>query len=374
MASYSDDFNAYADGPLANNAAWENTGGGGLEVFSNEIAEDPGAGFQFSSVTTATANFGDDGEAQLDIVTFTSFDFIGAGYRITTDNGYFAYAGDGEYVLSKVVAGVETELGTNATAPASGHKIKVKCSGTTISAELDTGSGFSEIISVTDSALTSGQPGACYNRQNSNGSRGDNFSAVDVATETLTITEDNAPFGGTINYVTTGLGSITTATAEDGFGNVMTLTSITDTSANIPAVGNNVQRCLTGTVTVTVGDGTNTATDTFVLDPPADRTAQTVIVGFSTTPPSWLQGFSGTVEVNDQGLYVTEDYNTVDGLGGYERVSPGTSLWYYIDETDGIMQSYNITSGSISAPIRVVDARAVDASLIDARLIDGVRL
>lgn len=168
--------------------------------------------------------------------------------------------------------------------------------------------------------------------------------------ETLTITEDDAPFGATINYSTTGLGTITGATAQDGSGNIMTLTSVTDTSAEIPSVGNNVQRCLTGPVTITVTDGSSNASDTLGLQPPADRTAQTVIVGFSTSPPSWLQGFSGTVEVDDQALYLTDDYNIVDGLGGYERVSPGVSLWYYIDESDGIMQSYSIQSGSQDVP------------------------
>lgn len=241
MASYSDDFNAYSDGPLANNAAWENTIGGGLEVFSNQVAEDPGSGFQASSVAAATASFGNDGEAEVEIATFSNFDFCGIGYRTSTNNGYYAYAGDGEYVLVSVTgASTETEIGTNATSPASGHVLKILCSGTTISVELDTGGGFTEIISVTDSDHSSGQPGMYYNRQNANASRLDNFSAADSAGSGPTLdsvgTSDTVVLGDvepiTYSNFTSGIELANINNASTGLTN-LTVSNVTGTTADV---------------------------------------------------------------------------------------------------------------------------------------------
>lgn len=181
MSEFSDLFD-YDDGLLANNAAWYNIIGNGQAVLGNKFRENAAAGIQATAIDPAFMTFHANGEASILIDTWNNWDFIGVGYRCTPNNGYFVYGGDGRYNLIRVVAGVEEVIGAYTTAgPASAHLLKIKCDDDTISAELNTGSGFSQILSAAnETTFSAGQPAVFTNRQGSNGSYGDNFHAIDI--------------------------------------------------------------------------------------------------------------------------------------------------------------------------------------------------
>lgn len=385
MASYTDDFNAYADGPLANNAAWENLIGGGLEVFTNQVAEDPGAGFQASGVTTATATFGADGEAQVDIVTFANFDFCGVGYRCTTNNGYFAVAYDGAYKLYKVVAGTQTEIGTNATAPASGHKLKVTCTGTTITAELDTGAGFSQIISVTDSDLSSGQPGLYYDRQNSNASRMDNFSAVDSAGGGASITDvdtDETLEDGQTAVVSTHSGFATnpdsgklvsgsfeysltnfSSNATTATGDIQDIANLSSSQAGVPftSASHSLSMQLDNSVDVesaSLAITLNPATGWAVQEVTGVNNAANACVtkNFTGTPPNTSQiayETASNTSLNAQALLTTDIINGTINMRYWDAV---TGLWepFTVTLVNGAIASISARGGSVRSSIRNV--------------------
>lgn len=161
----------------------------------------------------------------------------------------------------------------------------------------------------------------------------------------FTINEASAAFGDTITFSHSGFGgALTTWTYEDSQGNVTNFINGDEDSADFPSLANDVVRGLTGTVTVTIGDGTDTATDTITLNAPSGYTVQAVLAGFSTTFPSVYQDFTGTVQEGEQSLYVTAEWNSFDGLGGGEVAGPGTYTLYHIS-LDGTMQSYDIIFG-----------------------------
>ena len=119
----------------------------------------------------------------------------------------------------------------------------------------------------------------------------------------LTPTDTNYTPGETITFSTT-LTSLTGATLEGANGNVFTLTGVTDTTVAVPALAAALDACLLGAVTLSVTDGTDTATASITLDPPAgytvtDLTAITGDPNFATdVTPQW----TNPAEIGDQVL------------------------------------------------------------------------
>lgn len=164
----------------------------------------------------------------------------------------------------------------------------------------------------------------------------------------LVLDQEIAAYGDSLTWPDVGLGTLTSWTITDSQGNVVNLSNGGDLGATIPALGDDVVRGLTGTVTVTVGNGVTTATDTFTLSAPDNYTVQSVLSGFSTTPPSVYQDFGGTIQVGEQSIYSTADFNSFDGLGGAEAVGALTTTIYHVS-LDGVMQSYTVIFGDISS-------------------------
>lgn len=161
---------------------------------------------------------------------------------------------------------------------------------------------------------------------------------------TLTINEASAAFGDGLTWTSSGLGTLTSATISDGT-NTINLTSLTDTSATIPSIGNDVSRVITGTgLTVTVGDGVDTAQDTIDLNPPTGYSSVKLTSGFDTSEDSYLFSYGGTPAIGDEFLFVTADV-TLDSLGGIEAAGDITTTVYGIDATDGFMESFVLTLG-----------------------------
>jgi len=124
------------------------------------------------------------------------------------------------------------------------------------------------------------------------------FALDDVAGATVTPGASNYTYADTITYTTT-LTSLTSATLTDAESNVFTLTSVTDTSADIPAIAAALDACLTGPVTLTVSDGSDTATAAITLDPLSGYTVTTLTSLAGT--PSWIDDWDTAAEVGDQG-------------------------------------------------------------------------
>ena len=160
----------------------------------------------------------------------------------------------------------------------------------------------------------------------------------------LSITDGSAAFGDTLNFTISNFGgSLNSWTMSDGT-NTINMLSGSDTTAGIPALGNDVNRVLTGTITVTVGDGTDTAQDTFTLTAPAGYTSLNLASGFDTSEDSYLFSYGGTPAIADEVLFVTADV-TLDDLGGIESDGDVTTTVYVIDATDGFMESFVLTLG-----------------------------
>lgn len=166
-----------------------------------------------------------------------------------------------------------------------------------------------------------------------------------AAGATVSVTNGPRAYGDVINFNTTGLGTLTSWTLSDGT-NTNNLLAGGDNNATIPALaGGQVPRILTGTVTLTVGDGTTTAATQFTLEPPTGYSMTTLAAGYQTGPGSYLNGYTGTIEVSAQFFWETADFNFFDNVGGFEMVAAGTSTIYGVAPSDGLMESAVITTG-----------------------------
>jgi hypothetical protein len=161
-----------------------------------------------------------------------------------------------------------------------------------------------------------------------------------VYTALEVIPDTEGLFNSTLNYVATGLSAITSATLTDSLGNIMTLTSVTDTTAVIPDYGAG-QRCLTGITTLEVSDGSLSATAPVTLLPKATYSSASLEAGFSKLAGDWTFGWdeiggSPPVE-NTEGQW---SHATIVYLGDgtVVGVTEATELTSYItDPADGVM-------------------------------------
>ena len=187
MASFSDDFNR-SDEALTASSDWDAWLDGSCDIDSNEVISggfDPDNYGNF--VATGTATFDADGEAEVEIAVLNSFEFFGPAYRCSgtggSSDGYTVEIdSSGNLDLYEISSGSFSFLDSDSTGLSVGDKVKILCDGTTISVEVDTGSGFSEVISDTDSNHSSGQPGIYHYNENTLSAALDNFSAEDAVT------------------------------------------------------------------------------------------------------------------------------------------------------------------------------------------------
>jgi hypothetical protein len=184
--SFSDNFNranteAYATLANANYGElgpdWEIIRGG-FRITANTF--DAVTSDSYAKVAEATVNFSDDHEAEIRIATRATFDSLGPAVRIIA-NGCYAISSDGTNNSDRRIAYIKDNstkiiIGTTNITFVAGDIIKLRVQGSTLTAYKN---GV-QIDQVSNTAITSGQPGIFYNRGNINTSKGDNFYAVDL--------------------------------------------------------------------------------------------------------------------------------------------------------------------------------------------------
>jgi len=152
--------------------------------------------------------------------------------------------------------------------------------------------------------------------------------------------------GDAIGFTPAGFaGAVTTATITDSAGITLPLTSVSDAGATIPAFNTGGQQAaLFGTVTLTVGDGAETAEVTFTLDPATGYTAA-VAAGLtipSTNPLDWNYGAWTSEVANGDVVYDNDTLITYNANGSttFNPVDLGasyTATYYIIDGFDSIL-------------------------------------
>lgn len=167
----------------------------------------------------------------------------------------------------------------------------------------------------------------------------DSVANAEAATPSVSADASVTP-GATLGYTVSNFaGAITTATLTDSKGNVLTLTSVTDTGAAVPALGDEQQYCLLEGVTLTVSDGTDTATDTLTFVPASGFAEVQLEAGFVTNETSFLYNYGGTPAVDDQFIEGEADL-VLFSDGTFDASTDGHYTIYAIDATDGWMQSF----------------------------------
>lgn len=235
MATYSDSF-TYSDGVLdtVSSSAWT-ARSGSMDVISNQFREGSGVSNSYSEVSTGTANFADDHEAEVTVHALGTADFVGPAVRVSA-SGCYCIRADGANSTGRRIHRMDgttrTQIGTVNIVPTNGDTLKLRAVGSTITAYVN----GSQVDSVTDSTYTTGQPGIYYDRQNAGVSRGDNFSAADIASGlTITSVTPSSFDSGVAGVVIAGTGfgaSQGSSTVTIG-GVAQTVTAWSDTSITI---------------------------------------------------------------------------------------------------------------------------------------------
>ena len=166
-------------------------------------------------------------------------------------------------------------------------------------------------------------------------------------TASVTVDQTSAAFGSSITWSTAGLGSITSATLNDGT-NTISLSNITDTGGDIPSLGDGVSRVLTGDVLLTVGDGTSTASDTFTLTVPSGYSTVSLASGFATDETTYLYNYSNPSALVVGAEFIWQSVQnsetlTLNNDGSWSTSGAGSFLFYGIDPADGLMEAGTLT-------------------------------
>ncbi len=158
-----DDFTRANEAPISGGGVWtiDAGTGGALKVVSNQAAGS-GTASNASALSGVTVT---DCEVEATIATVPGAgNQIGVTARTQINSGrdmYLAhYSGSGGVVLLKIVANVQTSLGTATVTLVAGDKIRINCTGTTISASYFHSGAWTQFASVTDTAFASGSIGA----------------------------------------------------------------------------------------------------------------------------------------------------------------------------------------------------------------------
>lgn len=139
----------------------------------------------FSRSSTLTAyyqgTFADDQYAQGTLVQIGSDNmFMGVAVRVSAlGNAYTFYADTNSWVLAKLVGGSYTELDLDFVTINTNDVLYIEASGTTVTAKIN---GVT-VSTVTDSSITSGNPGVTGNGSASSGTYTllDNWTGADLA-------------------------------------------------------------------------------------------------------------------------------------------------------------------------------------------------
>lgn len=179
MASFSDNFNR-ADGSLGAN--WETlTGSSELVIFSNIVRSDTAGPRSAAAVSTATASFTADHEAQCVFVALGSNDYAGPGVRMSAAGGTgYVLRSDGGNAGGRRIHRYDnntiTSIGLVNVPLIANDVVRLRASGSLISVYVND----VLIDSVTDTTYTTGQPGLFYDFQNNRATQLDNFYATDL--------------------------------------------------------------------------------------------------------------------------------------------------------------------------------------------------
>lgn len=180
-----DDFNRADEGPPPS-ASWSNIGTDGIQVISNEVGSN-GSGFRRSVFDTT---FGPDCEV---FVTITVKPGAPQGFAIylrnketgdtATWDGYKLQlqdqSGTDKWEIYRIDNGAKTKLGSTLTLEFNvSDRFGLEAIGSTLKAYHDTGTGFSEVMSRTDS--TYGAAGTIGAGQRDITGRFDDFSGGEV--------------------------------------------------------------------------------------------------------------------------------------------------------------------------------------------------
>lgn len=180
MATYSDSF-TYSDGVLATVSSGKWTArNNSIDVVSNQFNDGAGTSNSYSEVATTEVDFANDHEAEITVHALGTADYVGPAVRVSA-SGCYAVRCDGANAAGRVIVRMDgttpTNIGTVRVIPVNGDTVKLRAVGSTITVYVN----GSLVDTVTDATFTTGQPGIYYHRGNSSVSRGDNFSAADIA-------------------------------------------------------------------------------------------------------------------------------------------------------------------------------------------------
>jgi hypothetical protein len=156
---------------------------------------------------------------------------------------------------------------------------------------------------------------------------------------------------GANNHTVSGFGStITQGSITSGTG-VISFTSANDTSSTLPAIADAGAAIPFGTVTYTVGDGTDTAVTNTTYEPPVGFSYVILEAGFDTSENSFLYQYDGTPAIGDQFMFT--DSITLTSLGGVSGEA-GTYPCFAIDvsDTQPAYEEFDIILGAVgSVPV-----------------------
>lgn len=204
MASFTDDFSRSAVTAVGSN--WVATGYTSTFIITSGQIYSTNATMPIAVyVNTTTADFTDNHAAEIQIAVSGLGDRGGPAVRCTS-TGFYCILGvatatntstDAQTFLKYVYVDgsgswSQTRIGNFHYGNfAAGTRLKLTVTGNVLRGYKDD----SLCESLTHSALTTGQPGLTYWRSNTNATRLDNFSAVDLSTYILTsISDDNAVY------------------------------------------------------------------------------------------------------------------------------------------------------------------------------------
>lgn len=182
--------------------------------------------------------------------------------------------------------------------------------------------------------------------------------------------DDTVAFNDTLNYTTTGLGALTSATLTDSVGNTMQLTAVADTTAQVPDYGVG-QRCLTGLVSLAVSDGIDSATTELALFPKTNYASVALESGFTKNQGDWTYGWD-EVSYNPPAIGTEGHWSHPTivylGDGSVVGVTEATTVnSYVVDPSDGMMALQTIVfEGASSIECDIVESGPMFTESIDA--------
>ena len=169
-----DNFNRADENPLAGN--WETVGAGALQLSSNAVKASGSSILSASGWKSSVNPFNANQYSKVQFTGIHIYDEGGVTVRGTAGSNGTYYAsiykiGAAELSISKVINGTLTELTNGACTLSLNDTIKLQVSGTTLTAYQNT----TQICTIVDSSISSGQPGLFYDYGDANTTVLDNW-------------------------------------------------------------------------------------------------------------------------------------------------------------------------------------------------------